>query len=69
MIIDIFPLSRCCYVLWMVATLKCLVLHLSRNLSLLHRLVTPRLGAVMGGSGSPVRRRKLMVRRAVVMRW
>ena len=53
----------------MAATLKCLVLHLSRNLSLLHRLVTPRLGAVMGGSGSPVRRRKLMVRRAVVMRW
>lgn len=44
MIIDIFPLSRCCYVLWMAATL-------------------------MGGSGSPVRRRKLMVRRAVVMRW
>ena len=69
MIIDIFSLSRCCYVLWMAATLKCLVLHLSRNLSLLHRLVTPRLGAVMGGSGSPVRRRKLMVRRAVVMRW
>ena len=57
------------YVLWMAATLKCLVLHLSRNLSLLHRRVTLRLGAIMGGSGSPVRRRKLMVRRTMVTRW
>ena len=64
---DQWPASH--YELWMAETLKCLVLHLSRNLSLLHRRVTPRLGAMRGGSGRAVRRRKLMVRRTVVMRW
>ena len=53
----------------MLATLECRVWHLSLNLSLLHLLVTPRLGAMRGGSGSADRRMKLMARRAVVTRW
>ena len=53
----------------MLATLECRVWHLSLNLSLLHLLVTPRLGAMRGGSGSADRRMKLMASRAVVTRW
>ena len=53
----------------MTLSLACRVRHLSMNLSRLHLLLTPRLGAIWGGSGSTDSRRKLMVSRKVVTRW